>query len=780
MHDIVANEPGPIAAPRERRFSGNYYTASQQPASTEQLGVTDLVRTFARHRLLVLGTVIVVALATLAWQLTSPKLYRAKANIQVELIDETGTNQADALAKNSQRLANESKLYRSRTSAHKVVEKLNLLENPVFLKQMGGKPIGTEAEQISEAVSVLLATTDVKSEEGSDLIEFSATARSPELAAKIANTFPEAVGDLKRSRDTKRRRELMNDLEAEREDRMARAVEAAEALAKFRVANRMLVGAGGAEDLAQINRISTEAASAAAQGSGSAAQSAGIAQAAGLSTTLGATSAAVQQLQRQEAELSAQNARLSQTYGSGYPELARVQTELQSVRASLAREQDAARRAAQAQASVEGERMRQLARAEAAGSAARAGQLQSVVASMTSRAFANTANTPLLEQLEREALTTAAAVASIAEQMNRVESEKLVEGVSSNIISPATPDRDAISPAPLKTTAVAVTGAAVLAMIIAFLIDLMDDRLRTAAQIRKYFGLPVFGMLPSLTDGYSSKLRESPVITEPHSIFAEVARSVYSEVRSLMPSNQSQSVLVTSPMPGDGKSVTALTIAAAALTMGKRAVILDLDLRRSGILQRIQQDMDAPELIDVIRGNVDVHGLIAPPNSSGEMTNAGFEVMLRPDADEMLSRFMLLSASQPIAEPAAVLTSPRFQQLVADLKKDFDIVVVNAPAVLAVRDARSMSDYTDDTIIVVKWGETNIDQLRATLELLGSGNVAGCVFNQVDYADHARRKYGDSIQYYHEAADYFSGAVPARLTLRDEFMRLFRRKPLAA
>jgi len=765
----------------ERRSSSNHFASQQQPASTEHLGLADLIRTFERHRLLVLGIVLVAALGSLVWQLTSPKLYRARANIQVELIDETGTNQADALAKNSQRLANESKLYRSRTSANRVIEKLNLLENPLFLRQMGGKPSGTEAEQTSEAVTALLATTDVKSEEGSDLIEFSATARSPELAAQIANTFPEAVGDLKRLRDSKRRRELMSDLETERKDRMVRAVEASVSLAKFRVANRMLVGTGGVEDLAQINRISTEAASASALGSGSAAQSAGIAQAAGLSSTLGATSAAVQQLQRQEAELSAENARLSQTYGSNYPELIRVQTELQSVRASLAREQETARRAAQAQANVEGERMRQLARAESAGSAARAGQLQAVVASMTSRAFANTANTPLLEQLEREAITTAAAVASISEQMNRVESEKLVEGVSSNIISPATPNSDAISPAPLKTTAIAVMGAGILAMIIAFVIDLLDDRLRTVAQIRKYFGLPVFGMLPALTDGVSSKLRESPVIADPHSIFAEVARSVYSEIRSLMPFNQSQSVLVTSPMPGDGKSVAALTIAAGALTMGKRAVILDLDLRRSGILQEIQQDLNAPELMDVVRGSVDLHGLVAPPDDDRELLlNRGFEVVLKPDADEMLSRFMLLSASQPIAEPAVVLNSPRFHQMVMELKKQFDIVIVNAPAVLAVRDARSMCDYTDDTILVVKWGETNVDQVRATLELLGGENVAGCVFNHVDYADHARRKYGDSIQFYHETADYFSGEAPARLTLRNQIKRLFTRKRSAA
>ncbi len=781
MNDIVLDQPREALPAQRRTFQPTQYQPFTPTSSTDQFGLVDLIRTFERHRLLVLAIVIAATLGTLVWQLTSPNVYQSTANIQVELIDEIGTNQADVLARNTQRIANESKLYRSRNSAQTVVKNMDLLNEPEFIREMGGTPSGNKSERMSAAISTLLDMTSVKSEESSDLIELTAVARSPELAAKIANAFPEAVRDLKQSRSSARREELLGELNAERDQRMERAVEAARNLAQFRVENRMLVGAGGAEDLAQVNRIATEAASAAAMGSGSAAQSAGIARAAGISSTAGATSAAVQQLQRQEAELGAEYARLSQTYGSGYPELGRVQTELQSVRSSLAREQETARRAAQAQASADAGRMREMARAEAARDAARAGQLQAVAASLTSRAYQNTANTPLLEQLERQAVTTAAAVAEIADQITRVQSEKLVEGVSSNIISPAIADGERISPSPLKVSAVALIGAGILAMIVAFTIDLLDDRLRTVAQMRKYFNLPVFGMLPALDAGISPKLRELPVFTEPQSLFAEVARSVYAEISALTPLNQSQSVLVTSPLPGDGKSVIALTVASAAVAMGKRAVILDLDLRRSGILQKIQEDIEAPELMEVVRGNVDLHALAAPHDEQQAVEDEnGMALVFPNDVDDMLSRFMLLSASQPVAEPAAILSSSRFRQLVLELKTRFDLVVVNAPAVLAVRDARSMCEYTDDTVLVAKWGETTIEQFRATLELLGSGNVAGCVYNQVDYAEHARRKYGDSIQFYFDAADYFNGNVPVRRTWRERISRMFGRAPLGS
>ncbi len=779
MNDIALSQPREgLPAPRRSYLQPHYSQNSQaaEAGSADQFGLVDLIRTFERHWMLVLGLVVVATMGALVWQLTSPNRYRSTASIQVELIDATGTNQADVLATNKQRITNESKLYRSRNSAQAVVNMLGLLDDPEFLREMGGMPSGDEATRMGKAVSTLLDMMSVQSEDASDLIELTVVSRSPDLAAKIANSFPQAVRDLKRSRDSARRQELLDELGTERQNRMERAVEAAEELAKFRVDNQMLTGAGGAEDLAQINRLASEGASAAAAGSGSAAQSAGIARASGISSTAGATSAAVQQLQRQEAELGAEYARLSQTYGSGYPELVRVQTELQSVRASLAREQEAARRDAQAQADAEAARMRELAQAEAARDAARAGQLQAVVASLTSRAYQNAANTPLLQELERNATTSAAAVAEIADQITRVQSEKLVEGVSSNIISPAIANGERISPSPLKVTAVATIGAAILGMMIAFTIELLDDRLRTVAQIRKYFGLPVFGMLPALDGGISAKLRESPVFLEPNSLFSEVARSVYSEIRALMPVNQSQSVLVTSALPGEGKSVVALTVAAAAVAMGKRAVILDLDLRRSGILQQVQQDMNSPELMDVVRGSIDLHALAAPTDPETQEAGSGnTDLVIGSSVEEMMSRFLLLSASQPVAEPAAILSSSRFGQLVEELKARFDLVVVNAPAALAVRDARSMCDYTDDTILVAKWGDTTIEQFRATLEMLGSGNVAGCVYNHVDYAEHARRKYGDSIQFYYQAADYFEGDAPAKRTLRERIKRVFGR-----
>src|SRR3546814_11579923 len=73
-----------------------------------------------------------------------------------------------------------------------------------------------------------------------------------------------------------------------------------------------------------------------------------------------------------------------------------------------------------------------------------------------------------------------------------------------------------------------------------------------------------------------------------------------------------------------------------------------------------------------------------------------------------------------------------------DLRQRYDFIVLNAPATLAVRDARAISEIADTTLMVVDWGKTTVDQARAALEIL-EYNVAGVAFNKVDYAEHARR-----------------------------------------
>jgi len=738
--------------------------------NTERLSMRDLLRLIQRHRLMIMLIVGLTTLGVLVHQLLSPTQYRSTANVQVELIDQVGNNQADVNSRNELRVANAVRLYRSRSAIERLIKDLDLLNNPEFRAELGGRKLDGVADK-QDAINKLLQMISVTAQEGSDLISISVTSRSPTLAAEIANQFPTSVRAVKNTKSDERRTQLIASLREEQERRSLAAQDAAKKVADFRAGNRMLVGAGGEEDLAQINRVAVAAASANAARAGSAARSAGVSAAAGMRSTAQASSPALQQLQQQQSQLVAEQARLSSTYGPNHPDIVRVNSEMETVRNAMEKERGLAIAAAQEVAQAEGAQMAQLARSVAADDAARAGQLQGVVSSLTSAAYRNTSNSVALEQLVRESKLADKAYTDISERGELVRAQMQLEGVSSSIVSPAVPDYDPVAPTPLKLVMVAFLGSSIIAILLALTIEMIDDRLRNAVQIRRLFGLPTFGMLPKIAGGIRNDIEHSPVIQEPQSLFAEAARSAYSEVRALDASPGAQSILVTSPLPGDGKSTVSLTLAAAGAAAGERVAVLDLDLRKRGMLQNMQDELDTIDIVDVITGQTNLNNLLSDMDADKLIgPRTGLE-------QRDVQRIVLLSATKPVSDPAAILTAHRLTKLLNDLRDRFDLIVVNAPAALAVRDARAMCDFTDQTIVVTRWGRTTIDQMRATLELLGD-QVSGVVFDSVDYAEHARRRYGDSVQFYMESSEYYTDEVPARITIMRQLRRLFSWRPL--
>lgn len=762
--------------------SGTYpggITGGHPPAydSGGAMSFRDLLRIAGRHKTMIISIVAIATLGVLIWQLTLPTMYRATAHVQVELINEVGANQADEDSRNAQRVANAASLLSSRSAAERVIQDLGLLSDPEFLSELGNPgATGTELEQL--AINKLLSMVEIGFEANSDLIEISVTSRYPELAAKIANQVSPSVREVRNAKGNERRTNLLADLEAEQEQRGLEAKEAAQRVADFRQGHRMLVGAGGSEDLQQLNRIATQAAAASAQRAGSSAQSSGVVAANSIRSSALASSAALQQLERQHAELISEQSRLGTSFGPNHPDVKRVSSQLATVEQNMMIERQRAQAATADVMAADAERSNQMARSEAARDAAQAARLQGIAASVESKAYQNTANSVELEELVREANLADDSYKAIAARVEQVRAQMQMEGVSSSIVSPAVPDYDAISPTPLKMTVLAFLGSTIIAFLIALMREFMDDRLRTSAQVRRNFGLPTFGMLPLLSAGHdATEPEESPVIKNPQSLFAEVSRAAYCDIRAMHEGSDAQVILVSSPLPGDGKSTVSLALAAAGVAMGDRTLILDLDLRKPGYLQKLQNNMPSPDLIDIISGRARLDSLLPEPSGASSDREG--------DASPSTRDITLLSAHRPVEEPAALLSSPKLTALLHELRERFDLIVINAPATLAVRDARGMCHFADQSVMVARWGRTTIEQMNAALELL-SYQVSGIIFDHVDYAQHARHRYGDSVQFYVDSSDYYSDDIrhPAGLgghlrSLGRRLRDMFGRRPEA-
>jgi polysaccharide biosynthesis transport protein len=740
----------------------------------ESSGIGELVSVLYRHKNLILSIIATITLSALAWQLTLPTLFNATASLQVELIDAVGVNQADIAAKNNQRIANEVKLHRSRASAERVVRDLELYDRRDFEKDLGRRLVGGKKQKVREAATKVMDMVEITSQEGSDLIEISVNSRTPEMATLIANRYPMSVQALRIKKAEERSAELLASLQQKQEETARKADETARAVSDYRIANGMLSGAASMQDLQQVQRIEAEAISAVAQSAGSASRSGGIAAAAGFRSIAGASNASTQALERQEAELASQLASKAQTFGSDHPEIVSLNAALAQVRGDLSRERERAYSDAAAVAGADSARMTQIARSEASGDAARAGRLRAQLGGVTSKAYRNISNIVELETLSRRAEQTVKAYNQLTDRISDIRAKNPLEGVNTTVVSPASVDNRPVSPQPFKITILAMLASSILAFLIAFAIDLFDNRLRTSSQIRRLFGLPTFGMLPLIEDSFGNKIEESPVLLKPQSLFSEVARAAYFDVSALVADNHPQTILITSPLPGDGKSVVSVTLAAAAMAVGKRVAVLDLDLRKTGLIQRLKR-ADTPDLIEILKGHVDFSKITTP------MLAARTEdEKLGTETEVDTSRIALISATKPVAEPALLLGSKALQILLADLKTKFDFIVINAPATLAVKDARTMCKFADHTLVVARWGRTTIGQMNATMEMLGSDRVAGVIYDQVDYAAHARGRYGDAIQYYYESASYYNDVFPGKESFVDRIRRLLGRGTYAA
>jgi uncharacterized protein involved in exopolysaccharide biosynthesis/Mrp family chromosome partitioning ATPase len=707
--------------------------ASQHDLSYEmqRMSARQIWLVLRRHLRLIITLVTVCVVVVLFTQLKLPETFEATATVQVELNDANGSNQADT-ARNQQRVANEARIYRSQALAEQVVKDMDLVNNSAFTNGARMTP--------QQATARLLTRTRVSSANDSDFIDIIVRSRSPELAARIANQFVESLQKLRSTRRQQWRDGVTRALAAE-SVRLAAEVEKSErAVADFRRAHGMPIGAGSAEDYQQMNRIAVEQASASAMNAAAAARSASVSSASHMRTAAGASSPVLDHLQRGYDDLLRERSQLSVSLGTAHPDRQRIEAQIAQARTDLDRERASVIAAEQAKNNADARREQQLAAGEASAAAARAGQLKSQLSSLSAQAFRNNANNVDLAVLDRRAEVARQAYLTTAQRAQAVRSELETTGVNSSVVSAATAPLVAIAPAPKKMALAAFVGSLLLSLLIVFCIEMFDNRLRSGEQLHRLFGLRTFAMLPHLARDIPMTTLENPVLTEPQSLFAEVARTLASEVDELGQGRKNHTVLVTSPLPGDGKSSVALTLAVAAVSMGRSAIVVDFDLRRPGpsILRTIQASSGTPDLIELLTGDEDPQHLL--PSQ---------------DADVTEKTAVVLSTSESVRNPGSLIRGWQVVRLLERLRDQYDLVVINAPAILAVRDATTLSGIADSTLMVVHWGKTTIEQLRAAMKLLHTP-VAGAVFNQVDYAEHARRGYGDAVQFYMGSASYYS------------------------
>lgn len=274
--------------------------------------------------------------------------------------------------------------------------------------------------------------------------------------------------------------------------------------------------------------------------------------------------------------------------------------------------------------------------------------------------------------------------------------------------------------------------------------DLRDQRIRSLSELGRLMGdlgLQVLGHIPLLSIDQKlgagnvraqRRRRDMYAHLHPQSHMAERTRAVRTTLAFNLPPESSIALLVTSPNSGEGKSSIATNLALSYTQANKKVVLVGGDMRRPRlhhVFPPSEESHPDAGLAAVLTGAIDIDQSLDGP----------FEGL--PEG------LRVLTCGPPPGNPAEILDSTRFRRLIQDLKRRFDVVLIDSPPVLPVVDPLIMAPHVDGVVMVARCASTTRHQLNEALAMLRQGdtNLLGVVLNQVD-----TRAEGDRYGYYGE------------------------------
>ena len=282
-----------------------------------------------------------------------------------------------------------------------------------------------------------------------------------------------------------------------------------------------------------------------------------------------------------------------------------------------------------------------------------------------------------------------------------------------SVIEPATPPTSPVSPKVFLNVLIAALLGLVVAAAVAFTAEHLDDRLKDAEAVRGVSGLSTLGGIARVK-GQRSMGEPSGVtaILLPRSAVAEAYRALRTNIEFASLRAPIRTLLVTSSVPGEGKTVTAANLAVVFAQAGRRVLLVDADLRKPG-----------------------VHILFDLPNAHGLTT------LLRSDKvvlDEIVQsteqeNLRVLTSGPLPPNPSELLGSQRMRTIVERFAADGDLTILDCPALQAFTDSAILSSYVDGTLLVIDAGHahrSSVVQARGALARVGA-NVLGAVLNRL-------------------------------------------------
>jgi polysaccharide biosynthesis transport protein len=704
------------------------------------MDLREAVRLLRRRLPLLAGMVAAGLVVGLLVALVMTPQYRSKAVVMLDLrrsnVVEGGAVGSRLPAENTA-LRSEMDIIASRAIVDRVIDKLNLTNDPEWISQpwwsrlnpvswfVPKKPTQEQVERTrTQVAESIIKRLSVENDGRSYSIIISFESRDPAKAALVANGFADEY--------------LVDQLEAKYEaaaratrwleDRLKtikQQVEVSEkAVEAFREKSKLIDIEGttlSARQMEDTNIQLTQARGETSQAEARLRSIQGMVQSkdgvSGAADVL--ASPLIQKLREQEAELRSREGEMASRYGSLHPKMIKMRAESRELQSKIAEEVHKVVQGLSNQVEI---------------ARAKEKQMETELQKLEGRAGVEMKDSVTLRQLQREADANRALYENFLSRFKQTSEQQSLQMADARIIARAEKPIDPAYPLKLVFALVGAIFGALLGLFLAYLIEYFDHGFRNAAQIEEMTGLPVIGLVPSL-EGISARSVEDYVVDKPLSAYSEALRTVRTAIHFSNVDNPPKTVMVTSAMPKEGKTSFCLSMGRSLAKAGNKILLIDADLRR-------------PRMADVIGLSKKNGGLAALLAGDKKLKD-----VLRPDPVVRGLDYIPAMGKTPNAQD--LLGSQQMQKILHEVSAHYDLVIIDTPPILAVSDAAMAARAVDTTIFIVRWAstprETSVEALKR-LRAFGC-KIAGVVVTQINVAEHA--KYGEG--YYHKGyEDYYA------------------------
>ncbi len=709
-----------------------------------------------KHKWVIVAAVAVALAFGLVATLLTPRVYTASTTIEIDRETSNVVSQnmdvapVERLSRDQEFFQTQYGLLKSFSLAQRVAQTPGLTTDPTFLKAMGVRRPPTAA-QLNDGwgAGFLEGGLGVYPVRDSRLVRITFDSSDPALSARVANAFADnfIASNLQRRFDASgyARRFLEDQLAALK----AKLEDSERQLVAYATQQQIIqISEGGGKDAAPPQSLAAmdlgglnNALTTAKANLVTVAERYRAAEAApGLAAPDLLSDPTIQQLRQDQVKLAVQYNEQLKIYKPDYPDMVQLKQQLDDVTKQLAAAAETSRRSLRTQYDA---------------AQAQVNQLQAQLNSQKTTVLDERNREIEYNILQREVDSTKTLYDGLLDRYKQIG---VAGGITTNNISvvdrartPGAPSR----PQPMHNLAIAGLSGLALGVVLAFLLETMDQAVRKPADVESKLGLPVLGSVPLLEKG----VQPMEALADLRSPFSEAYHSIRSNLAFSTKDGAPKVLSVTSARPEEGKSTTAFALAQGFARAGMRVLLVDLDLRNPSQHKIIGAD-NRVGASNLLTGAVRLQGAVQPT--------------------DWPNLFLIPSGPLP-PSPAELLIGPRLVAFTKEATEHFDIVILDGPPVMGLADAPLIASVTTGAVLTIEAGRTSRAQARAAIKRLrvGDARLFGAILTKFDSRKTAYG-YGYAYAYDYEY-NYAYGrkepeAEPAAVTARRSILQDRSRK----